>query len=145
MPLSGPAASSRPTCRPMRSWLATPRGSCDTSKPAPAHEQRDGPLLGPGHRPPGAPRGAARGLHGRARHGGLRRRPHGPAVRARLRGVLQVAVLHRNGARFDFVDIDERTYTMDPERLRSYLQTACVRDTRTGHVVSKRTGTAVTA
>src|SRR3989454_6754960 len=49
------------------------------------------------------------------------------------------------GARPDFVDIDERTYTMDPEKLRSYLETECRRDLRTGRVVSKRTGTPVTA
>src|SRR2546428_5309908 len=42
-------------------------------------------------------------------------------------------------------DIDERTYTMDPEKLRSYLETECRRDLRTGRVVSKRTGTPVTA
>src|SRR5882762_6004955 len=27
------------------------------------------------------------------------------------------------GAQFDFVDIDERSYTMDPEKLRFYLET----------------------
>jgi len=32
------------------------------------------------------------------------------------------------GARSDFVDVDERTYTMDPERLRSYLEVECTRD-----------------
>src|SRR5262245_444173 len=32
------------------------------------------------------------------------------------------------GARFDFVDVDPRTYTMDPEKLRAYLETACRRD-----------------
>src|SRR5712691_779364 len=31
-------------------------------------------------------------------------------------------------ARPDFVDIDERTYTMDPKKLRSYLETQCKRD-----------------
>src|SRR5213595_3649448 len=49
------------------------------------------------------------------------------------------------GARADFVDIDERTYTMDPERLRSYLETECTRDLQTGRAVSKRTGSPVTA
>ena len=48
-------------------------------------------------------------------------------------------------ARFDFVDIDERTYTMDPERLRDYLETQCTRDSKTGRVISKRTGGPVTA
>src|SRR5205823_5302579 len=47
------------------------------------------------------------------------------------------------GARPDLVDIDERTYTMDPERLRAYLEAECTRDGRTGHVVSRRTGSPV--
>jgi len=49
------------------------------------------------------------------------------------------------GARFDFVDIDERTYTMDPEKLRAYLETECTRDPQTGRAMSKRTGGPVTA
>jgi len=49
------------------------------------------------------------------------------------------------GARPDFVDIDERTYTMDPEKLSAYLETECTPDQRTGRVVSKRTGSLVTA
>ena len=48
------------------------------------------------------------------------------------------------GARFDFVDVDSRTYTMDPQKLRAYLETGCTRDS-TGRVVSKRTGSPVTA
>src|SRR6184192_2829033 len=49
------------------------------------------------------------------------------------------------GARSDFVDVDERTYTMDPERLRFYLEVECPRDPQTGRAVSKRTGSPVTA
>src|SRR6266571_4087784 len=49
------------------------------------------------------------------------------------------------GARPDFVDIDERTYTMDPDKLRSYLEAQCTRDVQTGRVVSRRTGSPVTA
>src|SRR5438132_2988985 len=49
------------------------------------------------------------------------------------------------GARPDFVDIDEGTYTMDPEKLRSYLEAQCTRDAQTGRVVSRRTGSPVTA
>jgi dTDP-4-amino-4,6-dideoxygalactose transaminase len=48
------------------------------------------------------------------------------------------------GARFDFVDI-AHTYTMDPERLRAYLETECTPDPKTGRRVSKRTGSPVTA
>jgi dTDP-4-amino-4,6-dideoxygalactose transaminase len=39
------------------------------------------------------------------------------------------------GATPDFVDIDERTYTMDPEKLREYLETKCVLDKESGRVV----------
>src|SRR2546426_374204 len=49
------------------------------------------------------------------------------------------------GARPDFVDIDERTYTMDPEKLRIYLEGECTHDHKRGRVVSKRTCTPVTA
>src|SRR5256712_12990700 len=49
------------------------------------------------------------------------------------------------GARPDFVDIDERTYTMDPEKLRAYLETECTPNPETGRVVSKGTGGPVTA
>src|SRR2546426_1732865 len=49
------------------------------------------------------------------------------------------------GAWPDFVDIDERTYTMDPEKLRAYLETECTPNPETGRVVSKRSGGPVTA
>ena len=49
------------------------------------------------------------------------------------------------GARPDFVDVDERTYTLDPEKLRAYLETECTPSPVTGRLVSKRTGGPVTA
>ena len=49
------------------------------------------------------------------------------------------------GAQPEFVDVDERTYNMDPERLREYLETKCDRDQRTGRQISRRTGRVVTA
>jgi dTDP-4-amino-4,6-dideoxygalactose transaminase len=49
------------------------------------------------------------------------------------------------GATPDFVDIDERTYNMDPERLRRYLQVECSVDGTTGRVFNKRLGRPVTA
>lgn len=45
-----------------------------------------------------------------------------------------------------FVDIDERTYNMDPEKLREFLETRCDMDSRTGwplHRESKRFITAI--
>jgi len=49
------------------------------------------------------------------------------------------------GATPDFVDIDERTYNMDPERLREYLQAHCSVDGTTGRVYNRRLGKPVTA
>jgi dTDP-4-amino-4,6-dideoxygalactose transaminase len=49
------------------------------------------------------------------------------------------------GTRPDFVDIDDRTYTMDPDKLRRYLETECTHDPKTGRAVNKRTGSPVTA
>jgi dTDP-4-amino-4,6-dideoxygalactose transaminase len=49
------------------------------------------------------------------------------------------------GARPDFVDIDERTFTMDPGKLREYLENSCVLDKITGRYVHKILGRAVTA
>ena len=45
----------------------------------------------------------------------------------------------------EFVDVDVRTYTMDPRKLRTYLETDCTRHATTGRVISKRTGRPVTA
>jgi dTDP-4-amino-4,6-dideoxygalactose transaminase len=49
------------------------------------------------------------------------------------------------GAKPDFVDVDDKTYTLCPQKLRSYLESQCTRDERTGRRVSRRTGTPVTA
>jgi dTDP-4-amino-4,6-dideoxygalactose transaminase len=49
------------------------------------------------------------------------------------------------GATPDFVDVDERTYNMDLEQLRKYLQVQCSVDRRAGRVFNKRLGRPVTA
>jgi len=48
------------------------------------------------------------------------------------------------GAMPEFVDIDERTYNMDPVRLREYLENQCTRDSA-GRLTSRRSGRPVTA
>jgi dTDP-4-amino-4,6-dideoxygalactose transaminase len=48
------------------------------------------------------------------------------------------------GALPEFVDIDEQTYNIDPERLREYLETQCTRSAK-GKLISKRSGRPVTA
>jgi dTDP-4-amino-4,6-dideoxygalactose transaminase len=49
------------------------------------------------------------------------------------------------GARIDFVDIDERTYNMDPVKLREYLETKCHVDAATGKLINNKTKSPVTA
>ena len=48
------------------------------------------------------------------------------------------------GALPEFVDIDERTYNMDPEKLREYLEEQCEED-NSGKLISRRSGRPVTA
>ncbi len=53
--------------------------------------------------------------------------------------------ISQTGARPDFIDIDRRTYNMDPEELRQYLETSCVLDKITGRYVHRTMGKPVTA
>lgn len=48
------------------------------------------------------------------------------------------------GGLAEFVDIDERTYNIDPEKLREYLENDCSLDA-SGRLISKRSGRCVTA
>jgi dTDP-4-amino-4,6-dideoxygalactose transaminase len=48
------------------------------------------------------------------------------------------------GALPEFVDIDERTYNLDPVKLREYLETKCAKDAM-GKLISRRSGRPVTA
>jgi dTDP-4-amino-4,6-dideoxygalactose transaminase len=48
------------------------------------------------------------------------------------------------GATPEFVDVDERTYNMDPEKLREYLELKCDRNA-SGKLISRRTGKPVVA
>ncbi len=45
----------------------------------------------------------------------------------------------------DFVDINDRTCTMDPHKLREYLETRCRLDQASGKLVTQETGRPVTA
>ena len=49
------------------------------------------------------------------------------------------------GARPEFVDVEERTSTMDPVKLRTFLETGCERDATTELLVSRKTGRRVAA
>jgi dTDP-4-amino-4,6-dideoxygalactose transaminase len=48
------------------------------------------------------------------------------------------------GAFPEFVDIDDRTYNMDPEKLREYFEKQCTTD-KLGKLISRRSGRPVTA
>src|SRR5438477_6635062 len=48
------------------------------------------------------------------------------------------------GALPDFVDVDERTYNMDPEKLREYLEVRCYFDTEARKPINRKTETPVT-
>jgi dTDP-4-amino-4,6-dideoxygalactose transaminase len=48
------------------------------------------------------------------------------------------------GALPEFVDIDERTYNMDPAKLGEYLEEQCTRE-KSGKLISRRSGRPVTA
>jgi len=71
--------------------------------------------------------------------------PGDTVVTVPLTFIATTEAISQAGASPDFVDVDERTYTMDPERLREYLETDCTPDPLTGRVMSKRTGGPVTA
>jgi dTDP-4-amino-4,6-dideoxygalactose transaminase len=49
------------------------------------------------------------------------------------------------GATPDFVDVDERTYNLDPAKLKTYLETKCSWNSRLQQLVVRRTGSPVTA
>jgi dTDP-4-amino-4,6-dideoxygalactose transaminase len=49
------------------------------------------------------------------------------------------------GALPDFVDVDECTYNMDPEKLREYLEVGCYFDAEARKPINRRTGKPVTA
>jgi dTDP-4-amino-4,6-dideoxygalactose transaminase len=49
------------------------------------------------------------------------------------------------GARPDFVDIDERTYCMDPRKLEEYLERECSVDAKTGKLLNRKLQAPVTA
>jgi len=49
------------------------------------------------------------------------------------------------GAVPEFVDIDERTYNIDPQKLQEHLEQNCDRDPSSGRPVSRRTGRPITA
>src|SRR5215469_17812701 len=58
--------------------------------------------------------------------------------------IATVEAISHAGAITKFVDVDSRTYNMDPEKLREFLETECVRD-GTGSLVTREDGRRVAA
>lgn len=59
--------------------------------------------------------------------------------------IATVEAISQAGAIPEFVDVDERTYNMDPQRLAEYLELHCDRDQSTGRPISHRTGKTIAA
>src|SRR5262249_18591373 len=72
-------------------------------------------------------------------------RPGDTGVTVPLTFIATTEAISQAGARVDLVDVDEPTYTMDPVKLRAYLECECRRDQRSGRLLSRRTGGPVTA
>jgi len=53
--------------------------------------------------------------------------------------------ISQTGARPDFIDVDPRTYTMAPEKLRQYMQTRCELDSKSGRYVNRKLGRSIAA
>jgi dTDP-4-amino-4,6-dideoxygalactose transaminase len=53
--------------------------------------------------------------------------------------IATVEAISQAGAGTEFVDVDERTYTMSPEALEAYLS-SCQKDHKTGRPLGRRTG-----
>jgi dTDP-4-amino-4,6-dideoxygalactose transaminase len=59
--------------------------------------------------------------------------------------IATVEAITQSGAVPEFVDIDERTYNMDPAKLRDFLENRCDRDPESNRPVSRRTRRVITA
>ena len=59
--------------------------------------------------------------------------------------IASTEAISQAGAEPKFVDIDERTYNMDPAEVRQYLEESCTVDARPGIVIDKKTSKPVTA
>jgi dTDP-4-amino-4,6-dideoxygalactose transaminase len=71
--------------------------------------------------------------------------PGDTVVTVPLTFIATTEAISQAGAWPDFVDIDERTYNMDPKRLQDYLETQCTVVRGTGKLVNRKTGRSVTA
>ena len=59
--------------------------------------------------------------------------------------IATVEAISQAGANVAFVDVDERTYNMDPRKLHEYLNAGCYVDAQTRKLIDRRTGRPVSA
>lgn len=59
--------------------------------------------------------------------------------------IATVEAITQSGAEVAFVDVDEQTSNMDPDKLREYLEEKCTKDRQTGEIIDPRTGMPVRA
>jgi dTDP-4-amino-4,6-dideoxygalactose transaminase len=64
---------------------------------------------------------------------------------APLTFIATTEAISQAGAQADFVDVDPRTFTMDPEELRRYFERNCTLDEKTGRAVHRKLLKPVTA
>lgn len=64
---------------------------------------------------------------------------------APLTFIATTEAISQAGACPDFVDVDPRTYTMDPKKLHEYLETYCTLDQKTGRMIHRTLHKPVTA
>jgi dTDP-4-amino-4,6-dideoxygalactose transaminase len=72
-------------------------------------------------------------------------RPGESVITAPNTFIATTEAISQAGALPEFVDIDERTYNIDPEKLCKYLDTECDTDADTGRPISRRTGRIISA
>jgi dTDP-4-amino-4,6-dideoxygalactose transaminase len=72
-------------------------------------------------------------------------RPGDIVLTVPLTFIATTEAISQSGARPDFIDVDPRTYTMDPRQLRRYLESDCELDRGTGKYVHRASGRPVTA
>jgi dTDP-4-amino-4,6-dideoxygalactose transaminase len=72
-------------------------------------------------------------------------KPHNIVVTVPHTFIATTEAISQAGARPDFVDIDERTYCMDPQKLAQYLEHQCSMDAKTGKLIHRKLQAPVTA
>lgn len=72
-------------------------------------------------------------------------RPGDVVLTVPLTFIATTEAISQAGAHPDFIDINNRTFTMNPEKLREYLETRCIQDDASGRLFHKELGKPVTA